>query len=226
VPFYWRIPATNTTTEGSSDGSSRDDDPLPPRTIIAVLALPLAALFSPFACDSATLLAMRGTTTGTVEAVGVRRGGRGTSAPKIEYTYTVDGRRHVSDRFAIGLFAKGTWSGGGRAAGDYHAGQKVIVHYDPRRPEDACLAYGWHPWSIGLPLFLVGLGLQGWGSRCGGKSGRIAQAVGWTLFPLGFAGLGLIRDVLRPSDLPLAAALAAVVVAANLLYRFAKGYQK
>jgi hypothetical protein len=40
--------------------------------------------------------------------------------------------------------------------------------------------------------------------------------VGWTLAPLGFASLGLIRDVLHPSELPTAAAITAAVFAASL----------
>jgi hypothetical protein len=164
---------------------------------------------------------MRATTTGTIESVGIRRGGHGTSAPKIEYSYSVDGRRHVSGRFSPGLFARGTWTGGGHAANGYLSGQTVVVHYDPRRPEDACLAYGWHCWSLGLPLFLVGMGLQGWGGRRGGRRGRVAQIVGWTMVPLAVASFALIRDVLHPADLPVAAAMAAVVLAANLLVRLA-----
>ncbi|RPH38013.1 MAG: hypothetical protein EHM91_14370 [Planctomycetota bacterium] len=91
--------------------------------------------------------------------------------------------------------------------------------YDPRRHQDACLAYGWHSWSLGLPLFLVGMGLQGWGDRRGGRRGRVAQVVGWTLVPLAFLCLFLIHDVLRPSDLPMAGAIAVAVLAARLLYR-------
>ena len=167
------------------------------------------------------MIARRAVTTGTIESVGVRRGGHGTSAPKIEYSYTVDGRRHVSGQVAPGFLArKTTWTGGGGATCGYRAGQEVRVHYDPRRPQDACLEYGWHSWSLGLPLFLVGMGLQGWGGRRGGRRGRVAQVVGWTLVPLAVLCLFLIRDVLRPSDLPRAAAIAAVVVAANVLVRF------
>jgi peptidoglycan/LPS O-acetylase OafA/YrhL len=99
----------------------------------------------------------------------------------------------------------------------------VLVHYDPRRPEDACLAYGWHSWSIGLPLFFLGMGLQGWGERRGGRRGRVAQVVGWTLVPLAVLCLFLTHDVLRPSDLPLAGAIAVAVLAARLLYRLAGG---
>lgn len=157
------------------------------------------------------MIFLRGTAQGTIQSVAVRRGGHGTSAPEIEYSYTVDGRRHVSRRFAPGFFSGGTWTGGGRAASDYRAGQDVRIHYDPRDPASACLAYGWHPWSLGLPLFVVGLSLQGWGSRRGGRKGRAAQIAGWTMFPLAIVGFALIRDVLRPSDLPTAAAIAAAV---------------
>ena len=212
------MPATKNTTEENTGSSSRDDDPLPARTINRALLLIAAALFAPLGCETAALLSLRGTTIGTVEKVGMRRGSKGTSAPKIEYSYRVDGRRYTYDRFAPGLFAKGTWSGGGRAAADYEVGQPVQVHYDPRNPEDACLAYGWHVGSIGLPFFVVGLGTQGWGERRGGRKGRIAQVIGWTLFPLGLAAFILIRGVLRPSDLPVAAGIAAFVLAANLLY--------
>lgn len=219
LQFIWRMPATNNTTEDSTGSTSRDDDPLPTSTFLAVLLPILILLFAPLGCETAALFALRGTAVGTVEKVGIRRGSKGTSAPKIEYSYTVEGRRYVYDRFAPGFFAKGTWSGGGRAAAGYEVGQQVPVHYDPQRPEDACLACGWHSWSIGLPFFLVGLGLQGWGSRRGGRRGVAAQIAGWTLFPLGVASLVLIRDVLRPSELPIAAGLAAFVFAANLLYR-------
>src|SRR6185503_950253 len=98
-----------------------------------------------------------------------------------------EGHHHVSGQYAPGFCSRGTWTGGGRAADDYHAGQNVRVHYDPRRPAHACLAYGWHSWSIGLPLFVIGLGLQGWGSGRGGRRGFIAQVVGWTMVPLGVA---------------------------------------
>ena len=212
------MPATNTTTEDSTGSTSRDDDPLPPRTLVTVLTLTLAALLSPFACDSAKLLAMRGRTAGTIESVSVRRGGHGTSAPEIHFSYTVDGRRYVSDQFSPGVFSRGTWTGGGNAAVHYRAGQAVQVHYDPRRPDDACVAYGWHCWSLGLPLFAIGLGLQGWGSRQSGRRARIAQAIGWTMVPLAVICFSAIREVLRPSDLPVAAAIAAPVFAASVLY--------
>jgi 4-amino-4-deoxy-L-arabinose transferase-like glycosyltransferase len=95
-------------------------------------------------------------------------------------------------------------------------GQNVLVHFNPDRPAHACIAYGWHAWSIGLPLFLIGMGLQGWGSLRRSRRGFVAQVAGWTLAPLGFASLGLIRDVLHPSELPTAAAIAAAVFAASL----------
>jgi len=161
---------------------------------------------------------MRATTPGTVESVSVRRGGHGTSAPQIVFSYAVDGRRYDSDHYAPGFLARGTWTGGGGAATGYTAGQNVQVHYDPLRPADACIAYGWHCWSVGLPLFLVGMGLQGWGSRRGGRVGHAAQAVGWTMVPLAVASFMFIRVVLRPSDLPIAAAIAAPVFGANALY--------
>jgi hypothetical protein len=179
----------------------------------------LAVLCTPFACESAQLIALRGTTSGTIESVGVRRGAHGTTAPQIEFSYIIDGRRYVSDQFSPGRFAGGTWTGGGRAARDYVAGQTVRVHYDPQHPSHACLAYGWHSWAIGLPLFLVGMGLQGWGGRRGGRRGRAAEIVGWTFAPLGIASLALIRDVLHPSQLPTAAALGAVAIAVSLLGR-------
>jgi len=167
---------------------------------------------------------LRATTAGIIESVGVQRGSHGTSAPKISFSYSVDGHRHNSDRFSPGFFTGGTWTGGGRAADDYDVGQTVVVHYDPLHAEDACLAYGWNPWSVGLPLFLAGMSLQGWGGRRGGRRGNIARVVGWTLAPLGIACFALIRDVLRPSDLPIAAGIGMAVFAANLLFRFLKSW--
>ena len=98
------------------------------------------------------------------------------------------------------------------------------VHYNPFHPEDACLAYGWNPWSLGLPLFLVGMSLQGWGSRRGGRRGDFAQAVGWTLVPLSVICFAFIHDVLRPSDLSIGFGIGVATFGANVLYRSLKGW--
>lgn len=175
-------------------------------------------LFAPFACETAALIRMRASTVGTLESVKVRRGGKGTSSPQVAYSYTVRGERHVSTCFAPGFWAKGTWSGGGRAVAGYVEGQSVTVHYNPDDASEACLAYGWHPWSVGLPFFLIGLALQGWGGRREGRARRAAHVAGWTLFPLGFASIASGATLL-PSSLPSTLLLAAGALSLNLLYR-------
>jgi hypothetical protein len=162
------------------------------------------------------MIRLRATAPGRVEFSRVRHGGKGTTAPDVLFTYTVDGRRYDSNRFAPGWTQGCSRTGGGAAAAEYFDGQDVVVHYDPDRPYEACLAWGWSSTSLGLPFLIGGFCLRGWGSRSPGRGRRAARIAGWMLIPLGGLTLYTVPGVLAPSALPAAAGVAALAFAVSL----------
>jgi len=150
------------------------------------------------------MIRMRAVAPGRVESSRVRRGNKGSSAPDVLISYTVNGVRYESNRFSPGFSQGCASTGGGGAAEAFRVGQDVVVHYDPDRPYEACLAWGWSSLSFGLPFFILGMGLRGYGG-----SARIA---GWALLLLAVPTLFFLPGVLTPAQLPTAAAAAALAL--------------
>ena len=156
------------------------------------------------------MIRMRATVPGRVEYSRVKRGGKGTSAPDVLFSYTVNGTCYDSNRFAPGFSQGCTSTGGGRAAEDFRDGQDVVVHYDPDRPYDACLAWGWNAFSFALPFFILGMGMRGYGGR--------VKIAGWTLLMLAIPTLFFLRGVLTPAQLPTAALAAGIALLLSWLW--------
>src|SRR5262245_7095352 len=79
----------------------------------------------------------------------------GTSyTPVVEYRYSVGRREHVGRRINYSWMATSSQSAR-RAIEQYPAGQRVTVHYDPRRPDDALLEPGLHSGQAFMALFLL-----------------------------------------------------------------------
>lgn len=98
-------------------------------------------------------------TTGEVKTSEVRsyrvRGGHQFMA-NVTYAYTVNGRRHDGDRLRFGAYPAAKSAAEADAAA-YTPGAKVVVRYDPARPERATLEPGTAGSSVaGLILAIVG----------------------------------------------------------------------
>ncbi len=168
------------------------------------------------------MLHMRATATGVLRKKEIVCSGLGTR-PTVEYSYRVGGKEYESTRYLPGFLGNwGAWTGGGRDVRGLVPGQAVTVHYDPADPSRACSLYGWFKWSVGLPLFIVGMAVYGrarvrWVARSL-KAMRIGSAIGFALAICGFACL-VGPDVVRPDRWAWYLLIVAGAIAVALAYQ-------
>jgi hypothetical protein len=110
--------------------------------------------------ESIEMLRMTAKADGRVTNVTFESGSKGTSRARIEYTFTVDGRQFVSDRYLPGFAGNsGSWTGGGAVGIDFPIGRPVTIHYRPSYPASCALEYGWFKWSVAPSAVWVGLAI-------------------------------------------------------------------
>jgi hypothetical protein len=63
-------------------------------------------------------------------------------SPRVEYAYTVSGRKYTSDQVAIGARWQYSSQAKARAKLAYRSGQQVDVYYNPQKPDQALLEPG------------------------------------------------------------------------------------
>jgi Protein of unknown function (DUF3592) len=83
----------------------------------------------------------------------------------VEYAYTVNGREYHSTQLSFGGKTAGSQAGAEAKAARYPEGRQVLVHYDPKNPENAVLevqiAQGM-PWAIiALAFFALAIFFSG-----------------------------------------------------------------
>jgi hypothetical protein len=98
------------------------------------------------------------TTEGTVTSSGSGADDDGYWWPAIRYEFSVEGNRLSSNR----IWASGNWTvfpgrwWSGRVTSRFAAGSVVVVRYNPRNPNDACLlTWHWLPFTVKLWLALL-----------------------------------------------------------------------
>lgn len=128
---------------------------------LAFGALFAGMVFGPpvaFLWETVDILRMRAEAPGKVLSREFKSGNKGTSRAIIEYEFSVNGRRIVSDRKFPGFLGNHASSTGGAAIGrDYPVGKAIVVRYSPADPQLCALEYGWEKWSIALTSVYTGL---------------------------------------------------------------------
>jgi hypothetical protein len=176
------------------------------------LAIPFFGLFAmmfllpPVATiwESIDMLRMHSTVDGQVTNVTFERGSKGTSRARIEYSYIVDGRQFVSDRYLPGFAGNsGSWTGGAAVANDFPVGRAVTIHYRPADPATCALEYGWFKWSLAPSAVWMGLAIIAWScSRM--RSGTVASGlwgIGIAFVAYGAGELFVGPSAVRVADL-------------------------
>ena len=95
---------------------------------------------------------------------GSERSGSGTEyTPKVNYSYSVDGRKYEGDRLAVGHLGVDFQSHAKDVVMDYPKGKKITIYYMPADPSVSILEPGTQYVSSGLQLFGVVLIILGTG---------------------------------------------------------------
>jgi hypothetical protein len=102
-------------------------------------------------------------TPGTISESKIEHGnvhGIPTSHPHIRYHYVANGLPFENDTIAFGLVRGSlSWGYAKRKIDKFPKGQIVDVHYDPSRPEDACLETGGMSWEDPICLLFALAGI-------------------------------------------------------------------
>jgi hypothetical protein len=145
---------------------------LPGATV--VLWLELAHIFRSYRSTNWSV------TPGTISESKIEHGsvhGIPTSHPHIRYRYGVNGLQFENETIAFGLVRGSlSWGYAKRKVDKFPKGQIVDVHYDPSRPQDACLETGGISWEDPICFLFALAGI------CFGMK-FLSQFLSWLLRP-------------------------------------------
>ena len=172
------------------------------------LALMLAMLLGPpidVVLETIDLFRMRELALGTIDAVTIKTGSKGTSRADIAYHFSAGGRRIDSHRVMPGYFGNhGTWSGGAGLARGFPVGAQATVYYSGGHPDLCSLEYGWYCWSMALTLLYMGGATLTTSITClpAGRWQNIIWYCGWASIVYAFGLLFVGPSVVRVGELP------------------------
>lgn len=188
---------------------------------VAILVMMLLGPTIELVLETIDLVRMRERAPGTIDAVTIQRGSKGTARADIAYHFSAGGRRIDSHRVMPGYFGNhGTWSGGAGLARGVPVGGQATVYYSGGRPELCALEYGWFCWSIALTLLWLG-GATLTASLVHLPAGRwqnVVRYAGWAAIVYAFGLLFVGPSVVRVGELPWHAAAWFCAMLATAVY--------